>query len=108
DRLSPGSPDALYEIGRALAEGRQYERAADFLRRAAARAPFRAEPVAELGLMGLQSGHDQEAAEILRTAATLDPFNRRVTNSLRLVEELAGYERVESEHFIVRYKPGPD
>lgn len=108
DTLSPGSADALLEIGRTLSEARQYDKAADFLSRAAKRAPYRAEPVAELGLLGLQSGHDQEALETLQRAVALDPFNSRVKNSLKLVEDLATFKRVESEHFIVRYKDGPD
>jgi tetratricopeptide (TPR) repeat protein len=108
DKLSPGSPDALFEIGKTLSEARQYDKAEEFLTRAAARAPFRAEPVAELGLLGLQSGRDLQALDTLRKAAALDPFNDRVGNSLKLVEELATFKRVESDHFIVRYKPGPD
>lgn len=108
DALSPGSAEALFEVGRTLSEARQYGPAADFLARAAAKAPFRAEPVAELGLLGLQSGRDAESVEILRKAAALDPFNVRVKNSLALAEELTRYAHLESDHFIVRYQPGVD
>lgn len=108
DKLSPGSPDALFEVGRTLSEARQYDQAAKYLRLAAERAPFRAEPVIELGLLGLQSGNDVEALDALRKAAALDPFNLRAGNSLKLAQELVTYRRSESEHFIVRYKDGPD
>ena len=108
DTLSPGSPDALYEVGKTLSEARQYEEASFYLSKAAARAPYRAEAVCDLGLLGLQSGRDTEARDALERAAALDPFNLRVANSLALVKELTGFHRVESDHFIIRYKPGPD
>ncbi len=108
DALSPGSPDALFEVGRTLSEARQYDLAARYLGQAAARAPYRAEAVCELGLLGLQSGHDAEALDALRKAADLDPFNLRVGNSLKLEQELLSFQRIESDHFVVRYKQGTD
>jgi len=38
----------------------------------------------------------------------LDPFNVRARNSLRLLNDLAAHETLESDHFIVRFKPGID
>lgn len=108
DALSPGSPDALFEVGRTLSEARQYDAAAKYLGQAAARAPLRAESETELGLLGLQSGHDIDALDALKKAHALDPFNTRVDNSLKLVQELAKYDRIETDHFIVRYRPGVD
>lgn len=108
DAISPGSPEAYLEVGATLSEARQYEPAAAYLEEAARRAPFRPEPVIELGLMELQSGRDMAALDALRKAVALDPFNVRAANSLTLAEELVKYERVESEHFVVRYSPGPD
>lgn len=108
DRLYPGSPLALYEAGRALSESRQYAEAEAMLKEAAARMPGAPEYVGELGLMYVQWGKDDLARGALERAYALDPFNLRYDNSLRLVRELGGYDRVESEHFIVRYKPGVD
>ncbi|MEX2219284.1 MAG: tetratricopeptide repeat protein [Phycisphaerales bacterium] len=108
DRLSPGSADAQFEVGRTLSEGRQYEAAERYLAEAAKRAPFRSEPVAELGLLGLQSGKDADAVGVLEKAAALDPFNKRVANTLSLARELQKYARVETDHFIIRHKPGAD
>lgn len=102
------SPDALFEVGRALSEARQYGQAADSLELAAARRPTLPEPWIELGLLELQAGRDLRARDALRRAAVLDPFNLRAENSLRLIEELLTYETVESEHFVVRHRPGPD
>ena len=108
DALSPGSAVALYEVGRAVSEARQYARAADYLQRAAARRPNWPPPLVELGLMELQAGRDQKALDALTRVAALDPFHVRARNSLKLIRELMTYDTVESEHFIVRFKPGVD
>lgn len=108
EAITPGSALALFEVGAALAESRQYVEAAGYLERAAARRPNWPEPMIELGLLELQSGRDLRALDALRKVADLDPFNKRAANSLELIEELLTYATVESEHFIVRYKPGID
>jgi cellulose synthase operon protein C len=108
DRLSPGSPLAQFETGRALSEARQYEHAEKYLALAAERAPYWAEPVTELGLMSLQAGKVLNAGDALRKSVKLDPFNIRAGNTLKLVDELAKYEKIESDHFVVRYAPGID
>ncbi len=108
DALSPGSPNALFAVGKALSSARQYEQAANFLERAAARQENWPPPLVELGLLELQSGRDARAASALRRVAELDPFNVRASNSLVLIEELLTYDTIESEHFIVRFQPGVD
>ncbi|MFN7021902.1 MAG: hypothetical protein ACK4WH_11315 [Phycisphaerales bacterium] len=104
DRLYPGSPLALFAAGKALAESRQYEQSAALLLDAHKRLPAWHEVPAELGLMFVQSGRIEDALVYLEKAFALDPFDLRVDNSLRLVRELLTYDRLESDHFIVRYK----
>lgn len=106
DALSPGSPRALFVVGRTLSDARQYEPAAEYLRRAAERAPNWPEVHIELGLLEMQSGRDHEAVHALRRATKLDEFNVRAANSLKLIEELLTYETIEGEHFVIRYKGG--
>lgn len=108
DSRSPGQPDALLMVGRTLAEARQYEQSASVLRRAIERAPHWGEPYMQLGLMLVQSGDDVGAKEALEKAIERDPFNLRAQNSLTLVRELMGYETIETEHFVIRYKGGID
>lgn len=108
ERLSPGSPLAVYEVGKALSEARQYEMAAPYLQRASVLLPKWAAPLIDLGLMEIQSGRLDQALPALESAVALDPFNIRTDNSLRLVKELQTYKTVESDHFIVRFKPGDD
>lgn len=106
--LSPGSPEALYEAGAALAERRQYAMASDLLNRAVALQPNWPEPIIDLGLLEMQAGRDAEAKAALERATQLDPFNIRAKNSLTLVNEVMGFESIETDNFLIRYKPGID
>lgn len=108
DELSPGDYEGYFRTGFVLSGARQYEEASRYLREAVKRAPKWPEPIIELGLLEMQSGRDAEALEALEAAAKLDSFNVRAANSLVLARELRNYASVESEHFIVRYKPGQD
>ncbi|GIW74750.1 MAG: hypothetical protein KatS3mg103_1272 [Phycisphaerales bacterium] len=108
EALSPGLALGHYEAGRQLADWRQYEQAMAYLSEATARQPAWPEPWIELGLLAMQAARDQAAIEALSRATELDPFNVRARNTLRLAQELAGYERIQTEHFIIRHKPGPD
>ncbi len=108
EELSPGSAVPYYVVGRYLSLNRQYEAAAQMLEEAIRRQPAWPAPQIELGLMELQSGRDANALDALQAVVQLDPFNKRAANSFFLLEELAGYSRAESEHFIIRYEPGVD
>ncbi len=104
----PGSALAAVWVGRTLSDSRQYTYAAEVLRRAIQLAPNWGEPRLQLGLMLVQAGYDTQARETLTEAIKLDPFNLRAQNSLTMLTELATYETIETEHFIIRYKDGPD
>jgi tetratricopeptide (TPR) repeat protein len=78
------------------------------LRQAIAMQPNWSEPRVELGLLLMQSGDEPGAFEVLQAAARLDPFNRRAANQLELVEKLLAYERIETEHFTIKYRAGID
>lgn len=108
ETLSPGSGMAHFVVGRHLTMNRQYEAAAAVLEEAIRRQPAWPAPQIELGLMELQAGRDDHALDALQSVVQLDPFNKRAANSLFLLNELADYKQIESEHFIVRYKPGED
>lgn len=103
-----GPTQALLAVGSALAEARQYDRAAAYLNKAAARNPRVPDALIELGLLSVQAGMDLAAKDALKAAVKMDPFNTRAGNSLTLVEELATYVTFESANFTVRCKPGVD
>ena len=108
EAISPGSPLAWFEAGERLRDDRQYEQAAEFLGRAIERQPNWARAWIALGLLETQSGRDAAAQDALRRAVALDPFNDRARNSLRLIDELLTYERIETEHFVIRFEDGID
>ncbi|MEM8883933.1 MAG: tetratricopeptide repeat protein [Planctomycetota bacterium] len=108
DRLSPGTPLGHLEVGLALSHARQYPQAEHHLRQAISRQPNDANPRVALGLLLMQAGTLEQAHAELALATALDPFNRYAGNSLTLVEELLGWETIETDHFVVRYKPGVD
>ncbi len=108
DELSPGAPEALLAVGVQLSEDRQYEQAAQYLRRAHERLRTWARPVIELGLLEVQSGRDGAARDALLIATRLDPFNVRAANSLKLIDELLTYRTIESDHFVIRFRDGID
>ncbi|MEA5557642.1 peptidase MA family metallohydrolase [Nodularia spumigena] len=105
---APTSALALYEVGRALADARQYELSDAFLARAVDREPNWSEPLIERGLMLSQAGRDVESLDVLKRARELDPFNIAVENTVKLLTELLTYETLQSEHFTVRFKAGRD
>ncbi|MEY5061730.1 MAG: hypothetical protein RIS45_1651 [Planctomycetota bacterium] len=106
DRLAPGSALALVACGRQLAFDRQYAEAREILTLAAEREPAWSIPFAELGLLSMQDGREERAVADLRTATTLDPNDERTVFTLRLAEELAGWKRIETKHFIIRHPDG--
>ncbi|MEM6755993.1 MAG: tetratricopeptide repeat protein [Planctomycetota bacterium] len=108
DRLSPGTPLGHLEVGLALSHARQYPQAEHHLREAVSRQPNDAAPRVALGLLLMQAGTLDQAHAELALANALDPFNRYAGNSLTLVEELLGWETIETDHFVIRYKPGID
>src|SRR5690606_22113940 len=103
-----GQPMAWALVGRHLSFNRQYALAAEMLEEAVRRLPNWPPPQIELGLLELQSGRDANALHALEAVAELDPYNKRAANSLFLLRELASFQQRESEHFIVRWRPGVD
>jgi tetratricopeptide (TPR) repeat protein len=108
EELAPGSAQAHTVAGAFLSQARQYELAEQVLRDAVRRAPNWPKPRNELGLLLMQMGQLKAAADTLRRATELDPFQKQAANQLKLARTLLDYETVETEHFIIRYKPGID
>lgn len=108
DELSPGSPDAHFLVGKYVSFQRQYDWAAEILNEAIRRRPHWPAPLIELGLLQMQAANDDAARDALDRALELDRFNVRAVNSKFLLEELDAFATIESEHFLIRYRPGID
>ncbi len=108
DEIESGTPIGWYEVGAALSFDRQYDVAAEALAEAIRRRPHWPEPHVELGLLEMQAARDDRARVALDTAVELDPYHKRAAFSRFLLEELDGFTTTESEHFILKHRPGTD
>ncbi|MEM1026456.1 MAG: tetratricopeptide repeat protein [Planctomycetota bacterium] len=108
DAATNAHPFGALTVGDILSNARRYDDARPYLEAAVARQPNDAAPRLTLGLMLMQVGDLPEARRNLADAARLDPFHASVQNSLDLVTEMIDWPILESENFLVRYRPGPD
>lgn len=108
EALDPDNATAYFEVAEQLGAMRQYPRSADHYKIAIARAPWWTAPRNGLGLLYTQSGDEDDARTTLDAAHALDPFNIATTNYLRLLDDMAKFARVETEHFIVFYDAAAD
>jgi len=98
------NPLAIYLTGTYPSAGRQYAEAEQMLRQTIERLPRWPQPQIELGLLLNQAGKDTEALLVLQRVSELDPFNKRAINVLKLMEQLTQYQRIETDHFIIKYR----
>lgn len=104
DKVSPDHPLAYYVMGSYLSFARQYPEAEAALTKAVSMQPNWTVPQVELGLLFNQYGKDLEGIAVLRRVVAMDPFNKRAKNVLKLLEDLVGYETLETDHFIIRWR----
>jgi tetratricopeptide (TPR) repeat protein len=108
DEVSPGNAGGCFEVAEQLSAMRQYPRGAAMYQSAIDRAPWWTSPRNGLGLLYTQSGDEDLARATLDAAHALDPYDLETTNYLRLLDQLAGFARKESAHFVVEYDPQLD
>lgn len=90
-------------LGDALSGIRQYADSEQAYRRAIEYDPTDANARTELGMMYMQWGWEDKARTALDGAWALDQFNERTKFTLELLDQIEGFARVETEHFIIRY-----
>lgn len=87
---------------------RRYPQAARFYQQAIDAMPQLLAPRGQAGMMLMRLGDEATARKILDAAFEADPFNVRVSNTLKVLEVLDGYDTLETEHFRVRFDPKTD
>lgn len=95
-------------IADAVGAIRQYEASEKFYRDSIEFDPTDANARAELGMMYMQWGYEDRAREALESAWNLDSFNERTHFLLELLETLEKFARLETEHFIIKFKSETD
>jgi predicted Zn-dependent protease len=99
----------FYEaLGDALDRLRRWPAAARYYEEAMARMPQLVRPPGQLGMMLMRLGEEERAQKVLDEAFGADPFNVRVNNTLKVLEVLAGYQTLETEHFRIKFDPTKD
>lgn len=104
-RMMPESSLALTRAARTLIGMGQIGRAVPLLEKAVARTPSASEPRNLLAQAYMLTADTARARPFLEKAYDLDPFNLETTNYLRLLDVLANFKTLESDHFSVRCAP---
>jgi len=87
---------------------RRWPASAKYYREATQRMPQLIAPIGQLGMILMRLGEEEQAKQILDQAFAADPFNVRVNNTLQVLDVLAGYETLETPHFVIRFDPAHD
>lgn len=99
------TPATLFEAAEVLRDARQFTTGEKLYQRAAALAPWWAEPHAALAELYMETGQDEQAKQSYEQAFAIDPYNKRSYNQLQLLDDLTTqFAQIESEHFIVRFQ----
>jgi len=105
---NPQAGDFYYAMAEAFEKLRRFPTAATYYREAGKVQPKLAYPSGQEGMMLMRLGQEETARKLLEAAFDADPFNVRVSNTLKVLEVLDGYETLETEHFLIRFDPKHD
>lgn len=108
DARNPRAGTFYLTLADALDRLRRWPTSAEFYREAMTRMPQLVEPPGRLGMMLMRLGEEDEAKRVLDASFEADPFNVRVKNTLEVLDVLAGYETLETAHFLIRFDPTKD
>jgi len=98
----------FYALGERLADRRKYHVAERAFLKAIAADQDRADAKVGLGMLYMQIGRETEAHALFDVAFDADPFNVRTDNMLKVLDHMATYATLESDHFLVVYDPTQD
>ena len=98
----------FHDLGATLEARKQYTKAEEFFRKAAKLRPMLPGSRAGLGMLLMRTGQEGEARKTLETVLKADPFNVRVSNSLRVLKHLDGYQTIETPHYVLKFDAKTD
>ncbi len=107
-RVSPIPADFHRPLADSLAARRQYAASETEYNLAIEYDPTDPHPRTELGLMYMQWGREEQARTALTAAWKLDPFDARTLNVLNLLNDIADFETLETENFVIAYSHPQD
>lgn len=95
-------------LGEALDLIQKYPYAARYYEESRRRMPQLITVPGQLGLVRMRLGDEAGARGLLAEAYEMDPFNVRVVNVRKVLDLLAGYDSLETPHFVIRYDRSRD
>jgi tetratricopeptide (TPR) repeat protein len=95
-------------LGERLSDRRKYPSAERAFLQSIAADPNDPDPQIGLGMLYMQIGREDEANDLFTAAFEADPFNVRALNMMKVLEHLASYSPIETEHYRVLVLPGQD
>ncbi len=105
---NPHAGEFYLTLGDSFDRLRRYPLAAENYQKAIELMPQLLPPRGDAGLMLMRLGEEAQARKLLDEAFESDPFNVRVSNTLKVLEVLDGYDTLETEHFRIRFDPKTD
>ncbi|HEY0009892.1 MAG TPA: tetratricopeptide repeat protein, partial [Tepidisphaeraceae bacterium] len=108
DQLFSTRSDAHFLAATILDRAAQHDPAEALYKTALQRTPWLTDARHGLGDLYLNDGREDEARVVLDEAYRADPYNLSTVNYLRLLEEIAKYEKRETPHFILYFDPKAD
>ncbi len=102
-------PAAFYAaLGERLADRRKYQAAERAFLLAAEADPHRADAPIGLGMLYMQIGREDEAHDLFKATFSADPFNVRANNQMLVLQHMASYKPVATDHYSVLVDPNQD
>lgn len=105
---NPHAGEFYLAVGDALEKLRRFPAAARYYGEALERMPQLSLAGGQEGMILMRLGEEARAKKLLEAAFDADPFNVRVSNTLKVLEVLDGYETLETRHFLIRFDPQKD
>ena len=102
---NPKPADFYAALAERLADRRKYRSAERAFFLAAQADPRRADVKIGLGMLYMQIGREPEARDLFDAAFESDPFNVRAKNMMKVLAHMAGYQSVNSAHYVVIATP---
>jgi tetratricopeptide (TPR) repeat protein len=108
ERRNPHCGAFFASLARSLDLMQLVPEAAHYDEEARRRMPQLLDVPGHLGMLALRLAEEDRARDLLKEAFEIDPYNVRVNNSLKVLDLLRDYGRLETPHFTVRFDRGRD
>lgn len=103
EAINPKPAEFFATMAEWQAAGRQYDSAEKLFKKALELAPWDVGPANSLGMMYMQTGQEDLARRVLAAALDVDRTNERTNGTHKLLLKLGEFEKLVSDHFIIRY-----